>query len=428
MKIELEDGRFLTDNSQECCEGCFFVVTKPNEKFAAAAVQKGARLLSACEAIELLGLQNGLKLIGVTGTNGKTTTAQAIAFGLNALGVKCGVSGTCGAWVVGKRVAPKGLTTSQFLETLSYLKSAKEAGCEVFVAEVSSHAIELGRIEGLQWFLKIFTNLTQDHLDFHKTFEAYAAAKSRFFEGEGLKLLNKDAIDALNFDDAGARFYSLREKCEFYTKEAKFVPNIAAKVVCDGEECEFESPLVGEFNLYNLLAAFGAIKLVSGKNNTQIAAALSGFAGVAGRVEVVSSEPLVVVDFAHTPDGIEKVLAAFKGRELVVVFGAGGNRDKSKRPKMGAAVERFAKTAIVTSDNPRDEDPHEIIAQVCGGMRHAVVEVDRKKAIERAIALATNGEAVVILGKGDEDYQEIKGVKQHFSDKEVVQEILAARK
>ncbi|GEM_PF-84947 len=607
MKINLSDGNFLTDNSSECQTGAFFVKSAPNARFEADALARGAVVISPKKAAQMLGVSR-VKLVGITGTNGKTTVAAAVAWTLNSLGVKCGLSGTRGAWLGSEKIAPKGLTTSQILETLSYLKLAAERGFEAFVMEVSSHAIALGRIEGLEFAVKVFTNLTQDHLDFHKTLDEYARVKSSFFDDDSVKLINLDDGGGLCFCEKNAHFYGLQkedskafgEACgevksgdknkekvaEFYATEADFSEAIKAKIC--GEN--FESKMQGEFNLYNVLAAFGATNLLlaqlakSGKceeskerkescetpceneretekacetqnanekakeplniaqyeretlceneretekacetskkseaqnqttksenkskfecgetecetqnevqicvatsknknescaknyetqnaknetdkeaknqnnatqnstqNSTQnyanstktdytknkkmdtithknILEALAKFEGVEGRVEVVSREPLVVVDFAHTPDGIEKVLSAFKGRDVVAVFGAGGDRDRTKRPKMGEVAERLAKFVVVTSDNPRSENPHAIIEEILAGMRKKpFVEADRRKAIELALSLAKEGEVVAILGKGDEDYQEICGVKHHFCDKEVVKQIL----
>lgn len=199
----------------------------------------------------------------------------------------------------------------------------------------------------------------------------------------------------------------------------------------NGDNAQLQSDLIGEFNLYNLTVAFAAVKILTKLPNEKIAKALANFGGVEGRVQIVNKNPLVIVDFAHTPDGIEKVLNALRvSGEIIAVFGAGGDRDHGKRPKMGAIAEHFAKICIVTSDNPRSEDPDEIIEQICAGMRRKdkILKIaDRKEAIARALDLAKNGEMIAILGKGDETYQEIKGVKHPFSDKQVVSELIAAR-
>lgn len=429
MKIRLENN-FITDNSTECEAGCFFMRTDANAKFQPEASQKGAQIISVAQAKKLLKIDPRIKIIGITGTNGKTTTAAAIYSALLDLGFKCGLSGTRGAFINDERIDEKGLTTSSVLKTMSYLREASERGCEYFVMEVSSHAIAQNRTQGLKFALKIFTNLSQDHLDYHGSMQEYAAVKSSFFADDAPKLINADD-GHIKFNPANALTYGIKNPASFGVSGYGLKGGIDALIRTAHGTAQLQSELVGEFNLYNLLAAFGAIKILTAASDDRIAAALSGFGGVEGRVQVVNKNPLVIVDFAHTPDGIEKVLNALKDHELIVVFGAGGDRDCSKRPKMGAVAEHFAKFCIVTSDNPRSEDPDEIIEQICAGMRRKdkILKIaDRKEAIARALDMAQNGEAVVILGKGDETYQEIKGVKHPFSDKQVVSELVAAHK
>ena len=429
MKIRLENN-FITDNSAECEAGCFFMRTDANAKFEPEASQKGAQIISVAQAKKLLRIDPRIKIIGITGTNGKTTTAAAIYSALLDLGFKCGLSGTRGAFINDERIDKKGLTTSSVLKTMSYLREASERGCEYFVMEVSSHAIAQNRTQGLKFALKIFTNLSQDHLDYHGSMQEYAAVKSSFFADDAPKLINADD-GYIKFNPANALTYGIKNPASFGVSGYGLKGGIDALVrTPNGDNAQLQSELVGEFNLYNLLAAFGAIKILTAASNDRIAAALSDFGGVEGRVQVVNKNPLVIVDFAHTPDGIEKVLNALKDHKLIVVFGAGGDRDHGKRPKMGAIAEHFAKICIVTSDNPRSEEPSEIINQICAGMRRKdkiLKIVDRKEAIARALDLAKNGEMIAILGKGDETYQEIKGVKHPFSDKQVVSELVAAR-
>lgn len=429
MKIELLNN-YITDNSNECKIGCFFIKTKSNAKFTQSAEQNGATIISTSEAKKMLQIDENIKIIGITGTNGKTTTAAAIYSTLVDLDYKVGLCGTRGAFINGIRIDEKGLTTSSIIKTLSYLQEASKQKCEFFVMEVSSHAIDQNRIEGLKFDLKIFTNLSQDHLDYHKNIEEYAAVKSKFFDDDTPKLINLDDRK-IKFNPLNSYTYALNSPATFSIIAYGVKDAIDAVVRCFGEEIVIESDLVGEFNLYNILAAFGAVKLIAKQDSNKISAALSNFGGVEGRVEIVSRNPLVVVDFAHTPDGIEKVLNALKDNELIVVFGAGGDRDNTKRPIMGAMVEHFAKICIITSDNPRSEDPNLIISQIENGMRmkEKIIKItDRKEAITQAINLAKNGEVIVILGKGDESYQEIKGVKYPFSDKKCVVEILDLKK
>lgn len=425
MKIAVKDS-FVTDNSNECEAGCFFVRTATNAKFEEAATKKGAKVINLSECKELLNIDESIKIVGITGTNGKTTTAAAIYSILLDLGFGCGLCGTRGAFVNDKRIDEKALTTSEILRTLSYLKAASEQKCEFFVMEVSSHAIDQNRIEGLKFAMKIFTNLTQDHLDYHKTFEEYARVKSGFFADESLKLINIDDGN-LKFNAKNALSYSLKKPASFSPIAYGLKNGINAVIKTPNGQMEINSNLQGEFNLYNLIAAVGCVMSLTGKSCDEISRAVANFGGVEGRMEVVSADPLVIVDFAHTPDGIEKVLGALAHYEMVVIFGAGGDRDATKRPKMGAIVQRFAKLAIVTSDNPRSEEPSVIIDQICAGMNMnggVICEPDRKRAIKIGLDSLKEGQILVILGKGDESYQEIKGVKHPFSDKAVVSELL----
>ena len=430
MKIRLENN-FITDNSAECEAGCFFMRTDANAKFESEAAQKGAQIISIAQTKELLRIDPRIKIIGITGTNGKTTTAAAIYSTLLDLGFSCGLSGTRGAFINERRIDEKGLTTSSVFKTMSYLYEASKQGCEYFVMEVSSHAIAQNRIEGLEFALKIFTNLSQDHLDYHGSMQEYAAVKSSFFADDAPKLINADD-GHIKFNPANALTYGIKNAASFSVSGYGLKGGIDALVrTPNGDNAQLQSDLIGEFNLYNLTAAFAAVKILTKLPNEEIAKALANFGGVEGRVQIVNKNPLVIVDFAHTPDGIEKVLNALRASgEIIAVFGAGGDRDHGKRPKMGAIAEHFAKICIVTSDNPRSEEPSEIIEQICAGMRRKdkILKIaDRKEAIARALDLAKNGEMIAILGKGDETYQEIKGVKHPFSDKQVVSELVAAR-
>lgn len=426
MKIQLQDN-FITDNTKELENGAYFLKTELNKKYLPQV--KNATIINADEAKKLLNIDPNLKVVGITGTNGKTTTAAAIYSALLDLGYKAMLIGTRGAFIDDKQVAPKALTTAMVLENLHFLKLASEAKCDFVVMEVSSHAISQNRIDGIDFTLKIFTNLSQDHLDYHKTFEEYARVKSSFFEDESLKLINKDD-KFIRYNPKNAYTYSLQSPASFSVKAYSLKSGINALISSLGNDTNLESSLVGEFNLYNLLAAFGALKLITKKPDDEIAGALNGFGGVRGRVEVVANNPLIIVDFAHTPDGMQKVLSALKSPNIITVFGAGGDRDKTKRPLMGQIAKRYSKLAIVTSDNPRSEEKEAIIADIVAGINDRnslITEPDRKEAIKKAISLAKADDIIAILGKGDEDYQEIKGVKHHFSDKECVLEILKDR-
>lgn len=421
MKIALNNA-FITDNSKDVEPGCYFVVSNSNSKYASEAIKGGANLISPREAIELLGLKDRIKIIGITGTNGKTTTAFLLAHTLSNLGYKSAISGTCGSFVGSKQIAKKGLTTSQILETISYIKEAVDNSCQYFIMEVSSHAIAQNRIEGLEFALKIFTNLTQDHLDYHKSFSEYARVKSSFLSDECDKIINADD-ENVSYNNSNSLTYSLKNG-DIYASKFELKSGIKATIISQNEVANLNLSLHGKFNLYNALGVIGAIKKLLNLNLQSICDALKEFKGVAGRMEIVSHLPAIIVDFAHTPDGIEKVLSSMESSEIIVVFGAGGDRDKSKRAIMGQIVAKYAKIAIVTSDNPRSEDPNDIIEQVASLMPKNVIKIqDRKEAIAKAMAMQ-NGEVLLILGKGDEDYQEINGVKYPFSDQEVVKEIL----
>ncbi|EOI0503958.1 TPA: UDP-N-acetylmuramoyl-L-alanyl-D-glutamate--2,6-diaminopimelate ligase [Campylobacter coli] len=423
MKLKL-DQSFITDNTLECEKDCFFLKTAQNMNFSSKALEKGAKIINVEECKKLLKIDENIKIIGITGTNGKTTTAAAIYSILLDLGFKCGLCGTRGAFINDKQIDEKSLTTSPILKTLEYLQLATQKKCNFFIMEVSSHALVQNRIEGLNFAAKIFTNITQDHLDFHGSFENYKAAKELFFTDESLKFINKDAL-MIKFNVRNAFTYGIENPSLYQVKAYSLEDGISAIVALKDQSFHIDSPLLGLFNLYNLLAASACINELVKPNLKDLEKAISGFGGVCGRVEQVASG--VIVDFAHTPDGIEKVLDTLKNKKLIVVFGAGGDRDKTKRPLMGKIVEHFAKIAIITSDNPRSEEPKDIMNEILSGFQNpdkALMIEDRKEAINKALKLKEKDDLVVILGKGDENTQEIKGVKYPFSDKAVVNEIL----
>ncbi|HEB9429941.1 TPA: UDP-N-acetylmuramoyl-L-alanyl-D-glutamate--2,6-diaminopimelate ligase [Campylobacter coli] len=423
MKLKL-DQSFITDNTLECEKDCFFLKTAQNMNFSNKALEKGAKIIDVEECKKLLKIDENIKIIGITGTNGKTTTAAAIYSILLDLGFKCGLCGTRGAFINDEQIDEKSLTTSPILKTLEYLQLATQKKCDFFIMEVSSHALVQNRIEGLNFAAKIFTNITQDHLDFHGSFENYKAAKELFFTDESLKFINKDAL-MINFNVRNAFTYGIENPSLYQVKAYSLEDGISAIVALKDQSFHIDSPLLGLFNLYNLLAASACVNELVKPNLKDLEKAISGFGGVCGRIEQVANG--VIVDFAHTPDGIEKVLDTLKNKKLIVVFGAGGDRDKTKRPLMGKIVEHFAKIAIITSDNPRSEEPKDIMNEILSGFQNpdkALMIEDRKEAINKALKLKEKDDLVVILGKGDENTQEIKGVKYPFSDKAVVNEIL----
>ncbi|WP_228585986.1 UDP-N-acetylmuramoyl-L-alanyl-D-glutamate--2,6-diaminopimelate ligase [Campylobacter coli] len=423
MKLKL-DQSFITDNTLECEKDCYFLKTAQNMNFASDALEKGAKIIDVEECKKLLKIDENIKIIGITGTNGKTTTAAAIYSILLDLGFKCGLCGTRGAFINDDQIDEKSLTTSPILKTLEYLQLATQKKCDFFIMEVSSHALVQNRIEGLKFAAKIFTNITQDHLDFHGNFENYKAAKELFFTDESLKFINKDTL-MIKFNVRNAFTYGIENPSLYQVKAYSLEDGISAIVALKDQSFHIDSPLLGLFNLYNLLAASACVNELVKPNLKDLEKAISGFGGVCGRVEQVANG--VIVDFAHTPDGIEKVLDTLKNKKLIVVFGAGGDRDKTKRPLMGKIVEHFAKIAIITSDNPRSEEPKDIMNEILSGFQNpdkALMIEDRKEAINKALKLKEKDDLVVILGKGDENTQEIKGIKHPFSDKAVVNEIL----
>ncbi len=428
MKIELPDQeyKYVTENSQECDRETAFVLTSQNEKYLQNAKDNSAHsIIKIDEIAELFGV-NRIKIVGITGTNGKTTTASAIYSFLLDLDYKVAMQGTRGLFMNDEVIEGKTLTTPLVLNTYMHIYQAVEAGCEFFIMEVSSHAIVQKRIEGLNFELKILTNITQDHLDYHKTLEEYIAVKNSFFADESKKLINKDETKAA-FNIKNAYSYGI-ENPATYRLMAYLFNNASSGIIQHFQEIvPFTASLHGFFNLYNLMAAIGAVHLLTGKKLEEVAEVVDNFAGVSGRMEQVCETPNVIVDFAHTPDGMQQVLNALKEKELLVVFGAGGDRDREKRPMMGRIAASLAKKTYITSDNPRSEDPDAIAQDILSGIEdktNVIIELNRKKAIEMALSDQKEEEVVVILGKGDESHQIIYDKKLPFDDREIVRELL----
>ena len=428
MKIELPNQpyRYVTENSQECDSETAFVLTSQNEKYLANAKVNGAHSIIKIQEIAHLFGVDKIKIVGITGTNGKTTTASAIYSFLLDLGYKAAMQGTRGLFMNDEVCEGKTLTTPSVLNTYKHIYQAVEAGCEYFVMEVSSHAIVQKRIEGLDFELKILTNITQDHLDYHKTLEDYIYVKNSFFQDESKKLINKDEPRA-QFNFKNAYTYGIENPATYRLMAYSLNEGSSGIIQHFQEIVPFTASLHGFFNLYNLMAAISATHLLTGKKLEEVADVVDNFAGVSGRMEQVCAAPNVIVDFAHTPDGMQQVLNALKEKELLVVFGAGGDRDTIKRPLMGRIAASLAKKVYITSDNPRHEDPDAIVADILEGIEdktNVVVELNRKKAIEMALDSQEGEEVVVILGKGDENYQLIYDEKFPFDDREVVRELL----
>jgi len=416
---------FITDDTSKVDENTLFLKTAQNSHYYENLDTK-PEFINSEELISIWGLEK-MKVVGVTGTNGKTTVTAAIYSFLLDLDEKPALQGTRGLFAEEKRIEEKSMTTPSILETLHNMKQTMELGCNYFIMEVSSHAIDQKRIEGLTFALKVHTNVTSDHLDYHGTVEEYRRVKSLFFADETPKLLNKDDIKNITYSPIGAQSYGVDEPATFKVQAFSLLDGITAGIKHMQAEATFHSPMMGLFNLFNLMAALGSVVMLTGRKIEEVCEVVQNFAGVAGRMEVVSRDPLVIVDFAHTDDGIHSVLESMKDRDISVVFGAGGNRDKEKRPRMGAAAGRYANKIYVTSDNPRDEVPEMILEDILVGLHgkdHVTATPDRKLAIKMALDALEKNEVLLILGKGDEDYQEIKGVKHPFDDREVVRELL----
>lgn len=428
MRIELPNQayRYVSENSKDCDAETAFVLTTQNEKYLDDAKKNGAHSIIKIEEIaELFGV-NQIKIVGITGTNGKTTTASAIYSFLLDLGYKVAMQGTRGLFMNDSVVEGKTLTTPSVLNTYKHIYQAVSAGCEYFIMEVSSHAIVQKRVEGLDFALKILTNITQDHLDYHKTLEAYSAVKNSFFQDEGKKLINKDEPKA-SFNFKNTYTYGIENPSTYRLMAYSLNDGSSGLIQHFAEIVPFTASLHGFFNLYNLMAAIAAVHLLTQRKLEEIADVVDNFAGVSGRMEQVSEKPNVIVDFAHTPDGMQQVLNALREKELIVVFGAGGDRDRLKRPLMGRVAVNLAKKVFITTDNPRHEDPEAIVSDILEGVADkssVIVELDRKKAIEMALHSQSEDEVVVILGKGDESYQIIYDEKFAFDDREIVRELL----
>ena len=381
-----------------------------------------------------------VKILGVTGTNGKTTSTYLLERLFTDAGHKVGVLGTVSyRWPGHSETAS--LTTPDPLRVHSMLAQMETAGVDVAVMEVSSHAIDQQRVCGVPFAGAAFTNLTQDHLDFHKDMESYFKTKARLF----LELPRAEKVMAVNADDPwGRRLLELCPRALSFGLQqgpprrrhlwgellSAGTEGCRLRMHLEGRTWELRSPLVGAFNASNLLTV-QALALETGLDPAQFKA-LESFTGVCGRLErVENSQGLnVFVDYAHTPDALVNVLKALRGagfKRIVTVFGCGGNRDRTKRPLMGEAVARYADVAVLTSDNPRFEEPEAILRDVLPGLKEArevLVEVDRHAATAKALDMLGKDDALLIAGKGHEDYQIIQGVKHHYSDQEVVRELL----
>ena len=375
-------------------------------------------------------------LVGVTGTNGKTTIATLLYKLFTRLGYKCGLLSTVENQI-GDKVVPATHTTPDAISLNALLKQMVDEGCTHVFMETSSHAIHQHRVTGLQYAGGIFSNITHDHLDYHQTFDEYIRVKKAFFDS-----LSSSAFAISNADDkrgtvmlqntnAKKYYYSLKTVAEF---KGKILDNSLNGLMMTVNEVEVHFRLIGEFNAYNLLAVYGAA-ICLGEDKQEVLTALSILTGAEGRFDYMVSakeKVIAIVDYAHTPDALLNVLATIKKlkkgfEQVITVVGCGGDRDKTKRPVMAEAACEHSDKVIFTSDNPRSEDPAQIIKDMEEGLpvaykRKYISIVDRKEAIKTAISLARKEDIILIAGKGHEKYQEIKGVRNHFDDKEVVKD------
>jgi UDP-N-acetylmuramoyl-L-alanyl-D-glutamate--2,6-diaminopimelate ligase len=426
------------------------LVERPLDLPVPQALVPDARLATALAAAELAGRPSeSVAVVGVTGTNGKTSVTHLVAQALNdapdagGAGASCGVLGTLGHGVPG-RLAPALNTTPDPVTIHRRLREMQAARLGTAVLEVSSHGLTQDRVAGVRFAIAVLTNLSRDHLDYHESMTFYGAAKKRLFRAPGLR------VAVLNLDDpfsmevraalrASTRVlgYRLAEKHSrghdsVIGSRLRLGPHgLSLSVSTPWGEGEFESTLIGRFNAYNLLAALATL-LELGLPLAEALGRLGRALPPPGRLECFGGErgrPLVVVDYAHTPDGLEQALDAlrpgYRGR-LTCIFGCGGERDAGKRPLMGAVAETLADVVVVTTDNPRGEDPDQINGAILSGMRQperAHLEPDRERAIAWALAHAGEGDVVLVAGKGHESYQEVGGVRQPYSDREVVQRL-----
>lgn len=378
-----------------------------------------------------------IKLVGVTGTNGKTTIATLLYKLFTRLGYQCGLLSTIENQIGGK-VIPATHTTPDAISLNRMLRQMVDAGCSHVFMETSSHAIHQHRVTGLQYAGGIFSNITHDHLDYHQTFDEYIRVKKAFFDS-----LSSSAFAISNADDkrgmvmlqntnAKKYYYSLKTVADF---KGKILDNNLSGLMMTVNDVEVHFRLIGEFNAYNLLAVYSA-SVCLGEDKIEVLKYLSELTGAEGRFDYMVSAKekiIAIVDYAHTPDALLNVLATIKKlkkgfEQVITVVGCGGDRDKTKRPLMAEAACEYSDKAIFTSDNPRTEDPAQIIKDMEEGLQAAykrkyISIVDRKEAIKTAISLAKQEDIILIAGKGHEKYQEIKGVRNHFDDKEVVKEM-----
>lgn len=451
-------------DSRKVADSCVFVATRgtvsDGHAFITMAIEKGAAAI-ICEEIpaelnqgvtyiivenssQALGEvcsnfydrpSEKLNLVGVTGTNGKTTTATLLYHMFRKLGYKVGLISTVVYYIDKKEVAATH-TTPDALQLNALMAQMVDAGCAYCFMEVSSHAIAQYRISGLSFKGGVFTNITHDHLDFHKTFDEYIKAKKLFFDK-----MPKSSFALVNADDRNGKVMLQNTSARKYTFALKSMTDFHCKIIeshFDGTLMQIDGKevwthFIGEFNAYNLLGVYATAVLLE-QDKEQVLEILSTLSSVSGRFEYLRSKDGItaIVDYAHTPDALENVLKTINqirtiDQHIITVVGAGGDRDKTKRPIMARVAVSLSDKVILTSDNPRSEDPTDILIDMARGLdtasvRQTLTITDRREAIKTAIALAKKGDIILVAGKGHENYQEIKGVKHHFDDKEVIRE------
>jgi UDP-N-acetylmuramoyl-L-alanyl-D-glutamate--2,6-diaminopimelate ligase len=441
------DGHLFIDKAVE--NGAVVVVVEDEAAFAAATEKyPSLTVLRVADTAEALGRMAAnyygnpsaaLTLVGVTGTNGKTTTVTLLWQLFTRLGFRCGLIGTVENRV-GEEVLDSTHTTPDAVRVQALLRRMADAGCTHVFMEVSSHAVHQRRIAGLHFAGGVFSNLTHDHLDYHKTFAEYRDAKKRFFDE-----LPKEAFALTNADDkngaimlqntrAARHTYGLKKSADF---KAKILENSLGGLFLEMDGTELHARMIGEFNAYNLTAAYAVARLLLGEGRvdaTEILVALSDLRGAEGRFDYVNHATkagcIGIIDYAHTPDALEKVLDTIeklkkKHSKVITVTGCGGDRDKTKRPVMAQVAAKASDQLILTSDNPRTEDPARILRDMEAGLDAALLQKtlviqDREQAIKTAARLAGPGDVVLVAGKGHEKYQDIAGVKHPFDDKQVM--------
>lgn len=457
----------MTIDSRKAGEGVLFIamvgMSVDGHKFIPSAYEKGTRavvtehtidnipedmtVIQVDNARDALAVMAGnfynypsrqLNMIGVTGTNGKTSTTYFIESVLSYIKRKTAVIGTVEIRIGGQKreIDFATSTTPDTIELNQMLRIMADEGCDDVVMEVSSHSLELKKVKGIDFKVGVFTNLTQDHLDFHKTMDNYCAAKAKLFKMCQQGVVNADDKWAEQIiKDAACNIitYSIDKPSDLQAKDIEYLMDrVHFTVNIKGEDVRFELKVPGRFSVYNALSAIGAM-LAMGVSVEDIKAGINNIKGVPGRIQNIPNDKgfNVIVDYAHTPDGLENIINSVreftKGR-VITVFGCGGDRDRTKRPVMGKIVAELSDIAVVTSDNPRSEKPEDILAEIETGVKPVTDKyemiVDRKEAIKRAVEIAEKGDSVIIAGKGHENYQILGDKTIHFDDAEVAKEIL----